>query len=371
MAPAMAQAPAPADTLAIEHATVLPMDRDTALADHTVLVAAGRVLWVGPASAAPVPATARRVDARGAFLLPGLADMHVHLLRPDDLARYVAAGVTTVRNMNGEPVHLAWRAEVAAGTRLGPRIYTAGPPVRRSFGAFWRRPMRTAAEAEALVQAQHRAGYDMIKVQNAIGADAHRALVAAARRAGRPVVGHVAPEVGFARSLAHGQASFEHAEYHLFDGDGDGTRLDAGAAALARARAWVGTIISDRDGRCALPTAEHRRVIAALRRAGVRLLAGTDASLGPLAPGAALHCELASLVAAGLTPYEALVTATRHAGDFAREQLGEPVAFGTVAAGAAADLVLLPADPRHDIRALVRPLGTVLRGRWLPGAAAP
>jgi imidazolonepropionase-like amidohydrolase len=107
-------------------------------------------------------------------------------------------------------------------------------------------------------------------------------------------------------------------------------------------------------------------VVASLQRANVRLLAGTDAGLEPIEPGTALHCELATMVRAGLTPYEALVSATRNAGEFARLHLKERVPFGTVTVGSRADLVLLSGDPRRDIGALARPVGTVLRGVWRP-----
>jgi imidazolonepropionase-like amidohydrolase len=146
-------------TLAIEHATVLPMDRDTALVDHTVLVVGERIAWVGPSAEARVPAAARRVDARGRWLIPGLADMHVHLDRVEDLAPYVAAGVATVRNMRGHPAVLDWRARVDRGALDGPRIYTAGPSIGRGavFGDRRFERVGSAAEAEALVHAQRRA----------------------------------------------------------------------------------------------------------------------------------------------------------------------------------------------------------------------
>src|SRR5688572_20166222 len=114
------------DTLAIEHVTVLPMDRDTARAHHTVLVAGGRIVWVGPSASARVPRSARRVDGAGRYLIPGLTDMHVHVQRVEDLQSYVAAGVTTVVQMNGLPKHLVWRNRVARGALPGPRIFTAG-----------------------------------------------------------------------------------------------------------------------------------------------------------------------------------------------------------------------------------------------------
>jgi imidazolonepropionase-like amidohydrolase len=172
------------------------------------------------------------------------------------------------------------------------------------------------------------------------------------------------PEVGLVRSLSAGQVSLEHLGLELVDGDA--ARLGDGARAIARSGAWVGTIVSTRDGRCGPPTEVQRRVVASLYRANVKLLAGTDAGLESMDPGTSLHCELATLVRAGLTPYEALVAATRNAGDFARMHLQEQVPFGTIAVGSRADLVLLSTDPRRDISTLARPLGTVVRGVWRP-----
>jgi imidazolonepropionase-like amidohydrolase len=352
----------PKQTLVIEHVTVLPMVRDTALVDHTVMTSQDRITWIGPSRNAPVPQGAQRVDGRGAYLIPGLADMHVHLETVDEFPLYVASGVTTVRNMNGTPQHLRWREQVAKGQLEGPRIFTAGPAIQpRRFGFFGGYGPRTLDEADAFAREQSRAGYDMIKVQTGITLPVYRRLVATARTVGIPVVGHVAEGVGSANALAAGQVTFEHANIYMFGGDE--RRLDEGARAIARAGTWVGTLISGE--RCS-PTELQRRIIGALRRAGVRLLAGTDASIPPMRPGTALHCELATLVAAGLTPYEALVAATRDAGEFARLHLKEQVPFGIVAVGARADLVLLPSDPRADIGSVGRSLGTVLHGVWRP-----
>ena len=265
--------------------------------------------------------------------------------------------------MAGQSI-LAWRERVASGSLVGPRIYTAGPAVsRRTFGLRGIGP-RTVAEAEAFVREQSRAGYDMIKVQNGVKLPVYQRLVAVAKSVGMPVVGHVVSGIGANRSLSAGQVSFEHAVIHMFEG-GE-SRLDEGARAIANAGVSVGTIVSDRNGRCAPPTDLQRRIIAALRRANVKLLAGTDASIPPLRPGAALHCELGTLVAAGLTRYEALVAATRNAGEFARVHSKEQVPFGTVTVGARADLLLLSADPRADISAVANHCGIVLRGAWRP-----
>ena len=98
--------------------------------NQTVVVEDDRIANVGPAPSVEVPAGARRVDGAGSFLMPGLADMHVHLeyfTEPTVLAAFLANGVTTVRNMDGRPYILDWKRQTASGDLLGPTIYTAGP----------------------------------------------------------------------------------------------------------------------------------------------------------------------------------------------------------------------------------------------------
>ena len=104
------------------------------------------------------------------------------------------------------------------------------------------------------------------------------------------------------------------------------------------------------------------KLTGALHRAGVRLMTGTDAPIPGVVPGFALHDELRLLVAAGLTPYQALRTATANPAEF----LGRPGGFGTVTVGARADLLLLDADPLSDVANAARRTGVMVRGRWLP-----
>jgi imidazolonepropionase-like amidohydrolase len=107
-------------------------------------------------------------------------------------------------------------------------------------------------------------------------------------------------------------------------------------------------------------------IVGAMHRAGVRLLAGTDSPPQPfLFPGFALHDELALFVRAGLTPLEALRTATADAAEF----LGRSRSAGTVAAGRSADLVLLGANPLEDIRNTRTIQAVVLGGRYLDRSA--
>lgn len=104
-----------------------------------------------------------------------------------------------------------------------------------------------------------------------------------------------------------------------------------------------------------------KKVTAALHRAGVPLMAGTDAMGFPrIAPGASLHHELQLLTESGLTPYEAMRAATVAPAAF----LGKSDEFGTIAVGKRADLVLVDGNPLQDIGRLKHPVGVMTRGRW-------
>ena len=107
----------------------------------------------------------------------------------------------------------------------------------------------------------------------------------------------------------------------------------------------------------------NRKVVSALNREGVTLIAGTDAMGIPLVPpGTSLHRELALLHASGLTPYEAIRAATVAPAAF----LGKENEFGTLAPGTRADLLLVDGNPLEDLSRLKSPAGVMVRGTWLP-----
>jgi cytosine/adenosine deaminase-related metal-dependent hydrolase len=126
---------APDSLVAFVDVTVIPMDRERVLPGHTVVVRGDRIAVVGPSNRVKVPGGSRKVDGRGKFLIPGLAEMHAHIPggdAPDSvlsstLFLYVSRGVTTIRGMLGHPKHLDVRARAARGELLSPTIYTSGP----------------------------------------------------------------------------------------------------------------------------------------------------------------------------------------------------------------------------------------------------
>ncbi len=218
---------------AIEHVAVIPMragderlpEAERVLADQTVLVQGERILAVGPAARTAVPKGARRIAGTGRYLIPGLVDMHAHLLSDEridesyaetELELLLAKGVTTVRIPIGRPGHLALRERVAKGELLGPTLFVASPQLcGRAFGRrFHGSVVTTAEEARAAVGAAQEAGYDFVKLTFWITPEVFDATVASARAAGLPVIGHVDPSVGLEHALASGM-QIEHLDQYL------------------------------------------------------------------------------------------------------------------------------------------------------------
>jgi len=342
---------------------------------QTVVVEGDRITYAGPASGATIPRDARRIDGRGRYLMPGLADMHVHLHFADELGVYLAHGITTVRNMRGGPEHLAWREEVRSGRRPGPNVLTSGPTLG---GSPLRNPAFTAVDSPAdgrrVVAEQASAGYDFVKVHSRIRPDVYAAIAETARARDIRVVGHYLPEVGLDAQVRERQASLEHVS------DIAAVLTDALARRMAATRTFVAPLLctdytgeapaTDLPGLLARPkqawrepSERDRRAVSMLLSAGVPLLAGTDASLPAMRPGESLGLEMRSLAAAGLTPRGVLAAVTRNAGQFIPPRQGHWPDFGTIRSGARADLLLLDANPLEDPLRALSPRSVVASGR--------
>ena len=185
-----------------------------AVPDRTVLVSGGDILGLGHRDEVTVPETFTVVDGAGRYLMPGLADMHVHLEYFDDpgvLDLFLANGVTTVRNMDGRPYILEWRDRIERGEWRGPTIHTAGPildgdpPLRDDNLA-----LETAGDARLTVRDQAAAGYDFVKVYTNLSTEAYAAVVETAGEHGLPVAGHVPRGVEVEDILGSGIRSIEH-----------------------------------------------------------------------------------------------------------------------------------------------------------------
>jgi imidazolonepropionase-like amidohydrolase len=207
-------------SLAITHVTVTDVTGAPPQPDSTVVIADSRITAVGPSSSLHIPGGTRVIDASGKFLIPGLADMHVHLVGAGEpigsrefiLPLLIANGITTVRDMGGSVVLLKQlRQEIASGERIGPQIFLTGPYLDGDPPYF--QPsivVRNAQDAIAAVQQLKSDGVDFIKVQSRLQPAAYFAIADASRHAGMRYVGHV-PDVISARAASEaGQSSIEH-----------------------------------------------------------------------------------------------------------------------------------------------------------------
>lgn len=144
--------------------------------------------------------------------MPGLADMHVHLYDTDGFVSYLAYGITTVANLNGEPADIRWRDQVQRGELVGPTVYTAGPSINGNPpGNSGFTAVETADQARAEVRRQFDLGYDFIKVYSTLPAPAYAAILAEAKAHHMGVLGRVPFEVGLKGVLQSGwQSNIAH-----------------------------------------------------------------------------------------------------------------------------------------------------------------
>ena len=411
--------------VAITHATVIDVTGARSRPDMTVVVSGDRITAMGPAASTRVPAGARLVDGKGKFLIPGLWDMHVHTVVPGGrplLALYVATGVTGVRDMASDwRTVQRWRREIEAGTLVGPRIVASGPYLEGRPSPITHIEVHTPDDARNAVDSLARLGVDFVKVHSAVPRDAFFTAAREARARHLALAGHLSPGVSVAEASDSGQRSLEHllgfanrctvAESVATAGIdalrrtvfGRCTTTDPSPlyAHLVRNGTWVTPTLTAAYEFAILPEralpgdtlaryipdslrayitqifdpppdlpreasvvgrqlfARRQQTVGSLYRAGVRLLAGTDAPMRNSPPGFGLHEELVNLVRSGLPPLAALRAATYEPARY----LGALDSLGTVAPGKLADLVLLDADPRVDIRNTRRVAAVLTRGR--------
>ncbi|HSJ65319.1 MAG TPA: amidohydrolase family protein [Gemmatimonadaceae bacterium] len=399
--------------IAFVGASVIPMDREHVLENHTVIVRGDRIVEVGPAASVRVPAGAQRVEARGKFIIPGLAEMHGHVPPPNAPAQlientlflYVANGITTVRGMLGAPGQLELRERTRRGEVIGPTLYLAGP-------SFNGNSVNAPAQAEQMVREQKAAGWDLLKVHPGLTRQEFDAMARTAKEVGIDFAGHVPQEVGLLHALEMGQRTFDHLDgYMEYLNGGEGPipeeRLRDAARRTKAANAWVVPTmvlwetlmgVPELEELTAFPelrympentvtqwTNAHRnrlanpqmnrevgrlmaenrkRLLGVMQKEGVGILMGTDAPQQFSVPGFSLHREMALMVEAGMTPYEVLTSGTLAVGRY----FADKDRFGTIAAGQRADLILLDANPLTDIGNVARSSGVMVRGRWLPKA---
>ena len=412
--------------IALTHTVLIDGADSVPRVDQTVIIRGARIVTVGPSPTTAVPKDARVFNARGAFVIPGLWDMHVHTVVPSGrnvLALYVANGVTGIRDMGGDWDSLmTWRRDIAARRLVGPRIIASGPYLEGGDVPIAHILTRTPEEGRTAVDSLVGLGVDFVKVHGQLTRETYFAIARRARERGIPFAGHVPQVVGATDASDSGQRSIEHlltipvpctpaesiALRPRFAVQGalgrctsadlaplyarfvrNGTWLTPTLTAVYQVAHWpdralpgdslshylpatlrdfVARIFPMPDGIPAGADLVGRAIfekrmeqVAAMRRAGVHILAGTDAPLPNSPPGFGLHEELALLVRGGMSPLDAFRAATIEPALY----FGMVDSMGTIAAEKVADLVILRGNPLLDIRQTRNILAVMTNGRLI------
>jgi imidazolonepropionase-like amidohydrolase len=370
---------------------IIPMTGAGVMEGYIVGVTDGVITDIVAADSAVIVGEPVVIDSAGGYLIPGLADMHVHFNSTTDALLYVANGVTLIRNMWGSRSHRWLREQYASGEKLGPELWTTGPlmdgdPPYHEGSLV----VTTAEEARESVLAQIAEGYDAIKVYSRLSVEAYDSILETAHANDFPVWGHVPHAVDVIYAAEAGQESAEHLFEYSIGGD-----LSAEIAATVEHGMWNCPTLTALDHYYRLdeireseiegleyvhpslldfweaftpppewglpePVQEYSSATFELHQAGALLLVGTDVSNPYVIAGFALHNELRLMVEAGFTPHEALILATRNAAEF----VGALDRLGTVEVGKEADLVLLRQNPLADISRTGDRAGVMMDGIW-------
>ncbi|REL33073.1 amidohydrolase [Rhodohalobacter sp. SW132] len=404
---------------------VVPMDEERILENHTVIVRDGRISSVAPSGDIEIPENAEQIDGSDKYLMPGLTEMHGHIPGSDNpqyvedvLFLYISNGVTTVRNMAGNPYHIELRDKVAEGEVTGPTIFAATPWLSSNS-------VSGPEDAERAVREYKEAGFDHMKM-GSLPQDTYLAVAEASQEIGLPFAGHIPEGVGLVNALEAGQKSIDHYDRYVeflvpddagWDGSNpgffgsavvhlaDASRISEAVERTIEAGTWNvptlslvehlasevpaeemaewpemkympadvvdGWVNSKRDFQARddfQPEAANRLVeirqilTKELHDSGAPIALGSDAPQFFNVPGFSIHHELEMMVATGLSPYEVLVTGTKNPAIY----YDTPDEFGTVEENRRADLILLNQNPLQDIANVSDRAGVMVRGEWWP-----
>ena len=392
-----------APPMVIRNARIIDGTGAQATPPRDLLIERGRIARIAPAGTLAAD-TAEVLDAGGKWLIPGLMDLHAHEYRPDLMPGFPRFGVTTIRDQ-GSPIGplAAYADAAAAGHLTGPRVDYGGIQMYTDWAYDLEdgqgvEPEADSAHVQRAVTLEAAFGGAHVKTRTFRRWDVNARFIAEAHRRGMRVTGHCAHLLPL---VAAGMDAKEHAGFCEPRGDGpiydDLVQLyrSAGIAVIPTISYSVlalamnqhpDTLAADPELAPILPPQNAfgwmlaldstgrreyerfavwaRQTTAKLARAGVTIGTGTDIWQVPTG----VHLELEELVAAGLSPLEALHAATGAAARI----IGAEHDLGTIEAGKLADLVLLDADPSADIRATRRIRAVVLGGQVVyrsPGVA--
>jgi len=391
---------APTGPLAIVGATLIDGTGKPAVVDSTVIVDRGRIIAAGPRASVAVPAGATVFDARGKTLMPGLWDMHAHFEQVEWGPIYLAAGVTTVRDVANELEFItAVKHAIEDGRGLGPRILLAGIVDGDGPLALGVERVNSPQDAVRWVREYKNAGFQQMKIYSSVKLPQIKAVCEAAHAAGMSVTGHIPVGVTMFEAIEAGLDQVNHIQYPLA---ALAPPPPAGATRQVRLETYASADLSTPESQQKIQVLKQRdtvidptlalmemnyhpadqpvasfepgvakvarelaqpltsggmapdiaptgrrlfekmvALVGVLHKAGIRIVAGTDQAV----PGHSLHREIELYVQAGFTPMEAIQAATLVPAQVMRVEKE----VGTIEVNKRADLILLDANPLDDI----------------------
>jgi imidazolonepropionase-like amidohydrolase len=393
--------------LALVGGTLIDVTGKPATPNAVVLIEGDRIVAAGPRATTKIPDGATIVDVTGKFLLPGLWDMHAHLYQSEFGPTYLAAGITTARDVgNDMEFGTALRDAAKEKRGLGPRMLLAGYIDGKNDGHSFDVQVETPEEARAAVQHYKDAGYEQLKIRDNVKLETLKVICAEAHRLGMTVTGHVPEGMNALQAVEAGMDQLAHLNYvesGFFpkrDRNNPPVTINLNAPNVTNALKFFkehGTVIDPTDavlelmlrplnvpiesfepGVTKVPAelkvqinkkgesadmAEGLRMVVdvllkitgALHKAGVPIVAGTDVGV----PGHTLHRELELYVKAGLTPLEAIQAATIVPARVMKLD-GE---VGAIEVGKRADLIIVDANPLDNISNIRKLRFVVTQGR--------
>ncbi len=388
--------------LAVVGATLIDGTGGDAIPDATVLIDKGRIKQVGTRAQVDVPANATVIDAHGKTLLPGLWDMHAHYEQVEWGPIYLAAGVTTARDVGNEFEYItAVRNALRDGHGIGPQLLLAGIVDGDGPFSLGIARVNSPEQAREWVDRYHAAGFQQIKIYSSMKLENVAAVAAEAHRLGMTVTGHIPIDMNVFQGVEAGMDQVNHVQYI---GDVVRKQLPENSSRLQRSETLADANLNSPEARKAIdflkqhgtvvdPTlalmemlftvgpdrpaasfepgidkappelreqlvsvgpgvnmlplyrkvfAKYVQIVGAMHRAGIPIVAGTDQTV----PGHSLQREIELYVQAGFTPMEAIQAATIVPARVMRVDKE----VGTIEVGKRADLILTRANPLEDIR---------------------
>jgi hypothetical protein len=338
-----------AATVVVENVTVVEVASGTLRPHQTAVIEGERIVAIGTQGSVKLPANARVVDGAGRFLSPGLWDMRVQLRNPDrQLPAFLAFGVTGIRDRGGNYMQAAEsRLEIQQGRAIGPRIVASGPAVGGK---------QTPQTARLAFDRLFEDSVDFIQILPDLSREAYLALAEQARHWRLRFDGAVPADVSPLEAV--------NARQGIIEGLSNlGVLTEDTVIKFFEKCAMMGTRISPLLSQVGNPgesSTKLYQLTALAKRYKVELLAGTGSADPYSASRGNLQNELTQLVAAGLSPREALESATLAPARL----LGWDRLMGSVEAGKIADLVLLDGNPLQDIGNTRRIAGVFAQGRY-------